>query len=116
MPESLRIEVHREREAVVLRVAGELDLASAPHLESQIVQASAEGPQFLVLDLGQLDFMDSTGLRTLLSARELTSDAGQRFGILRGPQQVERLLALTRVAERLEIADDLDQLLAPGRG
>lgn len=112
VPNSLRIDVHRERGAAVLRVSGELDVASAAELESGIASASAEGPKLLVLDLSCLDFMDSTGLRALLSAQELASQAGQRFGVLRGPQQVERLLELTRVADRLEIADDLEQLLA----
>ncbi|GAC1435095.1 MAG: STAS domain-containing protein [Solirubrobacteraceae bacterium] len=96
----------------VIRVAGELDVASAPRLEQEVAGAVAESPSAVVIDLARLDFMDSTGLRAILGAQELTGKSGQRFVLLRGPEQVERLLTLTRVADRIEIAEDLDAVLA----
>lgn len=96
----------------VIRIAGELDVASAPRLEQEVLSASAESPAVVVIDLARLEFMDSTGLRALLGAQELTAQAGQRFVLLRGPDQVERLLTLTRVADRLEILEDLEAVRA----
>lgn len=112
MQSRLSIEILRERNVAVIRVAGELDVASAGRLEQEVANASAEGPSTVVIDLSRIDFMDSTGLRALLGSQALTASAGQRFVLLRGPEQVERLLTLTRVADRIEIVENLDVVLA----
>jgi anti-anti-sigma regulatory factor len=52
--------------------------------------------------------MDSTGLRARVAASESVEAAGREFTVVRGPRQVERLLAVTRVAERLTIVDDYE--------
>src|SRR5439155_4034554 len=49
-------------------VAGELDLATAEQLEAQLKQVESSGPGTLVLDLRELEFMDSTGLRAVIAA------------------------------------------------
>ena len=66
----------------------------------------------VIVDLRGLEFMDSTGLSTLVKAHQRADEAGQRFVLTRGPQQVQRLLSLTGVAERLELADTPEELLA----
>jgi|SRR5947209_17029527 len=53
----------------VVSVRGELDLASAPQLKWTLVDLAAAGRDRLVIDLTQLDFIDSTALGVLVSAR-----------------------------------------------
>jgi anti-anti-sigma factor len=107
-----RIETRREVDAIVLALSGELDVASAPQLEQELAAATSDDDAHLiVLDLRQLEFMDSTGLRAVLTAYDVAREDGRRFGLVRGPQQVERLLSLTRVADRLVIVDDPGELL-----
>ena len=65
----------------------------------------------LVLDLRELEFMDSTGLSILVKANQRAADAGRRFGLVKGSRQVQRLLDLTGVAERLTLVDAPEQLL-----
>jgi len=55
--------------------------------------------------------MDSTGLSVLVRAHQRAIGKGQRFGVVKGPQQVQRLLSLTGVAERLTLADSPEELL-----
>jgi anti-anti-sigma factor len=113
VPSDFRVEVRTEDGATIIVVSGELDLATSPELERQFEVAASDavrGP--LVLDLRRLEFMDSTGLSLLVKAREQAEEAGRPFGVIKGSPQVERLLSLTGVGERIAVADTLSELLA----
>lgn len=89
-----------------LALRGELDISSAPMLEEALARAEEAAPALLVIDLRQLEFMDSTGLRTLVSADQRARDEGRRLAIVRGPEPVDRIFTVTRLDERLELVDD----------
>src|SRR4051794_41913995 len=65
-PEDFSIDVSEEDDRVVVVPHGELDIASAPELESTVMRALHEGLD-VVLRLGQLEFMDSSGGRVLVA-------------------------------------------------
>jgi len=92
------------RAQVALR--GELDISSAPVLEEALGRVEEAGPAVLVIDLRGLAFMDSTGLRTVVSADQRARDQGRRLAIVRGPEPVDRIFSVTRLDERLELVDD----------
>src|SRR5690242_6081648 len=98
----------------VIAVSGELDLASSAALEDEVARVLKSGSELIVLDLRALEFMDSTGLSTLVKAHQRAGEAGKRFGLVRGPQQVQRLLNLTGVEDRLMFADTPEELLGGG--
>jgi anti-sigma B factor antagonist len=108
--EHLRIEVRQEPDRAVVCLHGELDLASAPLLQNEI-ENIADDDGALVLDLEDLQFIDSTGLRIILATHERSRERGQEFAVTRGSQQVQRLLSITRVGEHLRIVDSPDELL-----
>jgi anti-anti-sigma factor len=58
--------------------------------------------------------MDSTGLSILVNANQRTIDEGRRFGLVKGSPQVQRLLDLTGVAERLTLVHAPEELLDAG--
>jgi anti-sigma B factor antagonist len=106
------VDMRDDDRAVVIGVSGELDLASSPALEHELEQGAARGVELVIVDLRQLEFMDSTGLSVLVRAHQRATEQGQRFGVVKGPQQVQRLLSLTGVADRLTLADSPDELLS----
>ncbi|MBV9839716.1 MAG: STAS domain-containing protein [Solirubrobacterales bacterium] len=111
MQNQFQVDVRSEGRAAVIAISGELDLASSPALEEQLARVSQSDAELLVMDLRQLDFMDSTGLSILVKAHQQATKAGQEFGVVRGSEQVQRLLNLTGVAERLVLVDTPEQLL-----
>ena len=111
MQNHFRVEVRSQGRASLITVSGELDLASSAALEEELVRVAESDSEQVILDLRELEFMDSTGLSTLVKAHQRAQEAGQRFGLVRGPQQVQRLLSLTGVAERLPFADTPEELL-----
>jgi anti-sigma B factor antagonist len=108
----LNIDVRHEGDRVVLGLRGELDLASAPVLQSEIDSSEVATATVVVIDLQELEFMDSTGLRVLLSAHESSRERGQKFAVTRGSEQIQRLLSITRVDEHLRIIDSPDEIPA----
>jgi anti-sigma B factor antagonist len=110
MQSGFRVEVATKGEASVVSVAGELDLASSPTLEAELQRVSASDIPLVIVDLSQLEFMDSTGLSVLVRAHQRAEENGQRFGLINGSQQVQRLLTLTGVAERLTLSAEPELL------
>jgi anti-sigma B factor antagonist len=100
---SLAVRSEREGEAQIIELIGELDLDGAPRLEQALREAEASDASSIVVDLGALDFIDSTGLRLLVMAAERS--AGGRFSLLRGPKQVHRVFEITDLVDRLPFAD-----------
>jgi anti-anti-sigma factor len=105
---TLDVNTHDRADGVLIEIAGELDLATAPKLEDEMKRVEADGPAVIVLDLRPLSFMDSSGLRALLSADSRAREAGRRLVLVRGDERVQRVLKITRLDERLEIVDDAD--------
>ena len=114
MQSQFRLEVGSEGRATLIVVRGELDLASGPELEAELARVHEPPPEMLIIDLRQLDFMDSTGLSILVKAHQQTVEDGREFGVVRGTPQVQRLLELTGVSERLPMADSPEELIAGG--
>lgn len=110
--EHLRIDVRNESDRVVLGLHGELDLLGAPLLQKQIESAEVQATGIVVLDLQDLQFIDSAGLRVILAAHERAHSQGQEFALTRGPEQVQRLFTIAGVNEHLRIIVSPDELLA----
>jgi anti-anti-sigma factor len=106
------VEVRDDERAVVIGVTGELDLASSPELERELERGTSSDVELLIIDLRRLEFMDSTGLSVLVRAHQRATENGKRLAIVKGPQQVQRLLSLTGVADRLTVVDTPEELLA----
>ena len=100
---SLAVRGEREGEAQIIELIGELDLDGAPRLEEALREAEASDATSIVVDLGGLEFIDSTGLRLLVMAAERSKDG--RFSLLRGPKQVHRVFEITDLVDRLPFAD-----------
>jgi anti-sigma B factor antagonist len=97
----LRIAVSQEDDRIVLSLDGELDMASASLLQRAVEDVELTAKPLLVLDLRRLEFIDSTGLRVILSTRKRCQERDQELAVTQGSQQVERLLSVTGMAEHL---------------
>jgi anti-anti-sigma factor len=113
---TFEVEIHRQDRAAVIVVSGELDLASAPALEEQLALVEQSGATLMIVDLRALQFIDSTGLGILIKAHRQAESLGHRFAVVRGSSQVQRLLGLTGLEERLTVVDSPEQLLSADSG
>jgi anti-sigma B factor antagonist len=101
----LSIGVREQAGSTVLVVRGELDIASNPQLEEALERAFRSEAELVVLDLGELEFMDVTSLRVLAGAHEQAQQCAKRLVLVNVGGQIRRLLTLTRVIDMLSIDD-----------
>jgi anti-sigma B factor antagonist len=101
-----------EGDTTLVRVFGELDLATVPSLESALQPLMEGGARIIVLDLRELDFIDVAGLRLALRLEGLAQLHGARFALVRGPIRVQRVFELTGMERFLPVIDDPRELAA----
>lgn len=91
---------------VTVALRGELDLSTVGKVQEELLRVEADEPALVVLDLSSLTFLDSTGLRAVVTADQRAREGGRRLVIVRGPDAVQRVFTITRLEERLEMVDD----------
>lgn len=106
--EQLRVATRRWSDRVILELEGELDMMTAPLVRDAVSDADLDGADALVIDLQNVSFMDSTGLKVIFAARNAVEERGRRFAITPGSPQIQRLFALTRLDEHLRVIDSPD--------
>lgn len=88
-----------DRQTFVLR--GELDLSSADKVGAMLSQACSAGPSALVIDLSEVTYMDSSGLRLIIATSHQCHENKTEFALVPGPPEVQRLFDLTGATENL---------------
>ncbi|HYZ28512.1 MAG TPA: STAS domain-containing protein [Thermoleophilaceae bacterium] len=104
-PFSVTVSTDGDQAVVMLR--GELDMSGVDRARQAVEQAESLDKQLLVLDLSQLEFIDSTGLEVVLRAARRAHEAGRRLIVRRPSSYVRRLLALTAIDQSLDVVDDV---------
>jgi anti-anti-sigma factor len=93
-------------EVAVVALSGELDVAGATLLEQEVDRVVSDHEvRTLVLDLRELDFMDSTGLRLMVLADDRARAEGRSLRLVRGKPDVQRVFDITRMTDRLDFVD-----------
>lgn len=95
-PPLFRCEVIPERDHVRVAPSGELDMASVPLLDQAIQELRDAGFDHVVVDLRQLCFLDSTGLRLLLQLTAAARADSHRLELIEGPPEVQRIFEITK--------------------
>jgi anti-sigma B factor antagonist len=103
---NLGLETRTKGAVAHLTVSGEFDLAGVQVFEARLGDVEAQEPRAIVVDLSAVEFMDSSGLRALVTADERSRHAGRRFAIVPGPPEVKRVFEITQLEERLDLVDD----------
>jgi anti-sigma B factor antagonist len=95
----------RQRPQAVLALEGELDVANATEAYKRMVRLDLRRGAQLVLDLSELTFMYSTGIRVILQAEQYARMHGAELIIVRPPDRVMRVLELVGLDEQLDIVE-----------
>ena len=112
MQTEFKVTSRREREATVLVLSGELDLASHAALEHDIATALRSAPAAVVLDLGALVFVDVAGLRSMLALAGRARGVGTRLMLANPTAALTRLVSLTRQERSVAVFGSVAEALA----
>ena len=98
-------EITREHHTATMRALGALDLTTVPILETRIAELRETGVRRIVLDLRGLDFIDSTGLRTILDCDAQARQDGFSIALIQGPRAVRYVFEVTGTTAYLPFID-----------
>jgi anti-sigma B factor antagonist len=98
------IDVEERESYALVRLGGEFDLAAAEAVETALRPVEDRFPTVL-LDLREVTFLDSTGIRVIVSADARSRKAGRELKIVRGPESVQNLLYLAGLDKILPLID-----------
>jgi anti-sigma B factor antagonist len=94
----------------ILVLRGELDADGCPGLESQLVRIESNGAQRIVLDLSEVEFIDSSGIGLLVAAmRRSEADSDRLRFVPSFSEDVQRLLELCGLEGRLPLTEEPQQ-------
>lgn len=103
--------IERQNDAVVIHLVGELDLYNAPQVRAALLELASEQPERLVVDLSEVDFVDSTTLGVLIEARAKL-EKRQAFLLASPGLETHRALAISGLDQHLAVHDTVDSALA----
>ena len=98
-------------DAVHLRVRGELDIAVADQLVERVEGVRESSARLVLLDMHEVTFMDSSGLRALIHAQQVAEDGDFEVIIVRVPGPVRDVIGITGAERMLRMAETADAAL-----
>jgi anti-sigma B factor antagonist len=96
----------------VLEVAGEVDVYTGTTLRDRISDLLDSGVRDLIVDLGRVDFIDSTGLGVLVGAQNRASELGGSLQLVCAQERVLKLLRITGLDQVFTVQPSVDRVLA----
>lgn len=112
---ALEIRVGPIAQTCLVQLVGELDLANVGAVETELRLVERARPSTVVLDLSQLEFIDSSGIKLLVDARSRSRVNGHDLRLIRGPEAVQRVLDLCGLTDRLLFLDETEAASSVGR-
>jgi anti-sigma B factor antagonist len=99
---AFQVEHEQSADGQVIRLIGEMDMSNVDEARKPILAALGDGDgKPVVLDLNDLEFMDSTGIRLLLEAHAASAADSNRLSITGVREQVAQVLRVTGVDEAI---------------
>src|SRR4051794_18373389 len=105
---SFELDVETDDGRVSFVPRGELDLATAPELEDKVLAAVRDGGRAVVVDLRELTFMDSTGVRAIVAAHKAAEEAGTDLRVIRpgADNPVSLVVEISGIDDALGLIDE----------
>lgn len=107
----LNLEHRSVGERTVLRVAGEVDVYTAPKLREKLVQLVGDGHHHIVVDMTDVDFLDSTGLGVLVGGLKRVLSHDGSLALVCDQERILKIFRITGLTKVFPIHSSLDEAL-----
>ena len=109
-------EIRREGRAVIVAAQGEIDLRHSPDFHKDLVKICEERPHVLVIHLGAVSYMDSSGVGTLVEIYRRTKEYGGRMVLVAPTVRVRGVFEITKLDRFFTIAESEAAVLHDAEG
>lgn len=96
----------------IFALSGTLDIATSPSLRGALIEAADRGEHEIVVDLSQLEFLDSTGLGALIGAHKRAAEHGGSIRLVAQEGQILRLLRITGLLDVFSVYPTVEAAIA----
>jgi anti-sigma B factor antagonist len=97
-----------QNDAPVVRAAGEVDLRTSPQLREVLLKVAQSKPKRLIIDLSDVDYMDSSGVGTMVEVKRLIERAGGRLILVALQPRVRSVFEVTQLERFFDIANNIN--------
>jgi anti-sigma B factor antagonist len=108
----LSLNTRTQGEHTILEVSGEVDVYTAPALRDRVTDLLDAGQQLLVIDLGGVEFLDSTGLGVLVAGLNRAREVGGSLALVCPQERVLKLFRITGLDEVFAVHNTVNEALA----
>ncbi len=114
MPDGAPVDIKTSRhgDAALLRAVGDVDMSGSPLLRESLRQMLQAKPSRLIVDLGGVEYMDSSGVATLVEAMKNARAGGTKLALCAMKPRVRGIFEIARLDKYFAIFDTADQALA----
>ncbi|MCC7224486.1 MAG: STAS domain-containing protein [Chitinophagales bacterium] len=88
-----------------------LNAVIAPEVKTRFALMNSEGDRYIIFDLSQVSFVDSSGLSAILTGHRLCENADGLFVLAMPSENVQRLIAISQLTDVLNVANTMDEAL-----
>jgi anti-sigma B factor antagonist len=100
----------------VLEVAGEIDVYTAPQLRERLISLVEDGARQVVVDLGRVEFLDSTGLGVLVGALKRLRGVNGDLALVCSQERLLKIFRITGLDRVFTIRESVDAATSDGNG
>ncbi|HEX2315784.1 MAG TPA: STAS domain-containing protein [Thermomonospora sp.] len=106
------VEQRTEKDVTIVKVSGEIDVFSSPKLREMLIDVIDKGPLHLVVDLGDVTFLDSTGLGVLVGIYHRLRARSGTMSFVGANERVRRVFHVTQLTKIFSLHDTLEDAVA----
>lgn len=106
------LEVEKQPEYTIIRASGYIDVSTSPRLREKILEVSAEEPSLLLLDLGPIEFIDSSALGVILNGWKTLQAEGSTLAVVSPQERITKLFEITALNLSIKLYKSVEDALA----
>lgn len=112
MADDVVLEVERQPSHTLIRASGYLDISTSPRLREKIHEVASDAPPLLLLDLGAIEFLDSSALGVILNGWKLLQAEGATLAVISPQSRITKIFEITALNLSIPLFQSTDEALA----
>lgn len=112
MADDIVLEVEKHPKYTVIRVSGYIDVSTSPRLREKILEVAAGKPSLLLLDLGPIEFLDSSALGVILNGWKVLQADGSTLAVVSPQERISKIFEITALNLSIAIFRSVEDALA----
>lgn len=112
MADDVVLEVEKHPAYTVIRASGYLDVSTSPRLREKILEVAADTPAVLLLDLGPIEFLDSSALGVILNGWKLLQAEGSTLAVVSPQPRITKIFEITALNLSIKVFQSTEDAVA----